>query len=960
MNMLGRPIGGLPRDVRRIYDPDLNKVRDISVEEAADLVDKGHTFVHFSTPMRSGGEKLNFALVRTGSKNSKINDLPYNVIRDNPGYITRAYDAAYVIRQKFKSRVDGKLDIEDDFRVVGIESNLTSADELLEHLRADALARGDDVEYERVIARELDTDRDFYDPFDLDHLKNTGQLYTSVRDDEVLGKFIGATDKRRHVTKSLADSIQLSQIKAARAGTIDLLVDKLIVNWEKSFADKFGVVHRDKSGRVIGNTVPWNGPIPKGPNFKPEDRAAYDAAVALRDQIKLAAGVDDTAVGRFLQDQMVNIGEYLAGSKYSVNRWLSDKAYALRDVSLINNVKALAFFQLITLKPLRQMILQSNQMSLYLGRDGAAKYFTPGIGRGQLDFAGMWFGMAARSVGEFDRLAPTIAKSIGMSTDEYKEFVKAYAESGLSQAIDSHLWAAVLDVNPNIQGVTLGVRGAAKERTTHTALSLAKWARRIGFDVGEQTQLLTAFLTEKNAWQLANPKIATQWSKPIYRDQIAADARSLSLNMNKLGALGFQKGVASMVFQFMSHATKSAQLITPGTVGFKDATGVFRRRNIPGLSKFTNKHIDDSQKYRMLFTQLGIYGTGGLGLSEAYEHLKGKVEAKTGTSLPSDVDMIVEEGVMGTAVNIGLRAAEGETLLDFRKDRDPDVTDLEVSKSLSPLAGTPFWQYQNPAAKVYQFAFLSNHDISDFFGPGVQTMTRMYEGLKMVPSILGKATYLEDPERFEAAAIQLASSMFLVADDWQKARFEDAIGRYMSQRGNIGFSANSTEILTKLMFGPKSRAENRLGALERSLSGIQGDPRQDPDIGKEISDAAKDHAETVIRSLILAEKGDITTDELENIVNQSAEWNNVIFFGWGYSERELAQFQLEVFRRLADWATDVETSKQDSELSIIKKLSRIYPRASDDERDLMMNRLKAIPPFEGQQELIDGLEEIWE
>lgn len=940
---LGHKIEALPRDVTRVYDPDLKKVRDISFEEAQALKDKGNAFASLSNPIRSGNEIIDFSILPKSGKNSKVNPLPYNVLSNNDGYISRFYDAAYLVRQNYKARVNGATEPTTKHRVVGIESSLRNADELLEQLNADAIAKGEDLDFEIVRSSELDTENRYYDVFNLEYLRDTGQLYTGHRGDEILGKFDTKLDKRRKVIRTLADSLEISQAAAARAGTLDLTVDKLSQNWNKMFAERYGVERFDAEGKLIGKDMPWFGEVPKGRNFKPELQRDWADAVAFRDHIKMLAGLDESRLSFLLEEAIINSTEALMGSRAGLIA--GDGLLRLRNVGVIDQLKGLAFFQLITMKPARQLLLQANQMTMYLGRDDAARYFL--TDKGTAEFLSLGMGMLVRSADQLD--GPTgkaLAKSFGMSHKEYKDFIETYIKTGLPDAIDSHLWAAITQVDPNIAKDVFSAAGRTKERLRSTRRALGKWARRVGFDLGEQTQLITAFLTEKHAWQVANPKKAHLWNDPKNLADIAAEARRLSLNMNRAGALGFQKGIMSAAFQFMSHATKSMQMVLPQTV-----LGV----RVPGVSnlltKLGSKKLREAEKYKLATAQLLIYGTGGLGMSEAYESIKENL----GFDVPSDADLIVEEGIFGTAFNMAMRIAEGEDyedLLQFTDvrgnpiNRDTDVVDVEASKVLSPLGGSQFWHYSNPATRMYEFLALTNSSIWDLAGPGVEVAKRMFKGFDSVGHIVGDATYLNTPDRIEASLIELASSTFLTADDFQKMRFERAVGRYLSQRGNVGTTAENTEILTRFLFGPKARAENRIQQLRIDQQGLRGDLEREPELGNRIKNDAKDSFDHIKRVMVLAEKGEITGREMNSLLRKQAEWYH---HQYGADAREQAVYKGELMRRLLDWT---KQTKLGPEYQVTTKLAAIFPRASNDEREEMLNRLREMPAWEGQEQLV--------
>lgn len=948
-------------NVKKIYDSELDKVRDLTAADIENIRAGGAQAVKFLRGKRdiSGSPnkfiEVNYAIHNRVKSKAKINDLPKNVLNQQDGYITRMYDAAYLIRQPYQVAVDGGQ-IVTKFRVVGIERDLSSARLLQEQLIEDAveLAAAEKTKLGKVVNREalrnklgkqhqlvrsneLSTTDEYYDPLNLDYIQDTGQLYTSPRRaSEITGLYedikdpiTGSVERRaRRTVLSVAETLEASQVKAARAGTLDIAIDKLIKNWKALYEEKFG-------------DFPFFHQVPEAnaalKNADPDSIREYKDAVAFADYIKMIGGFDESAISRQARKFLIETSENILLNNRG-SHWASMLANGLvraRNLNVIDHLKSMAFFQLITMRPVRQAVLQMNQMSLYMAHGDYGKYF---MGEGAREFAGIWMGLASRSIGNFDSLKHRYARGLGMTTKEYEDTIQAYVRSGLPASVDSHVW--VLGSRTDRVANSLAKGTTKAEDLLYQAdkgLSIVeRQIRRYGFDLGEQTQLLAAFLAEKRAWQLANPKKAALWKDEVNLAEIAGMARNLSGNMNRTGVLGFQSGVLGMAFQFMSHTSKMLQVIAPTRIRIPFTNKSFKAL---GLSKIANKHIENSSKRNMFITQALMYGTGGVGLTEAYEWILNE----NGWDFGPEVNSIVEEGLFGTMLNMGLRIADGRDIFDTS-------VDIEASKSLSPLGGSLFAAATNPITKIYDYFIDSPTPWYEMLGPGVNVLTRRLSGIPVLGHIMMDASYLDADERLEAALVGMANVLVLETDSWNRARYEWAVGRYLSRNGNQLTNASHQEILTRVLLGPKTRAANRLGDLERQIEGVYGGYRIEPEMSfTDLKNKAKSDFANIEKTLILAGKGEVTGDDFAAYVKDLAEKSHIFM-----SEREREIYKTYIYKEVRNAVTE-----DTQENRVIKHLLRIYPTMPDDPMQDMFTRIQNLPEFENKGPLVDALKGVY-
>ena len=175
-------------------------------------------------------------------------------------------------------------------------------------------------------------------------------------------------------------------------------------------------------------------------------------ALALRDHIASVSGTDRVAQKRAWKGFMIGISDRLVGNGEGRFQGLREGAASLalksRGTSPIDLAKKSAFVGFIALNPARQILLQSQQMTVYLGIDHGFKYFASG--EGVRDQLGLILGYSIRNDPKAVRaMFPAIAKGMGMSTKEYTQFLKHFESSGLAAAIDSHPFASAMALGRN-------------------------------------------------------------------------------------------------------------------------------------------------------------------------------------------------------------------------------------------------------------------------------------------------------------------------------------------------------------------------------------------------------------------------------------------------------------------------------------------------------------------------------
>jgi hypothetical protein len=202
------------------------------------------------------------------------------------------------------------------------------------------------------------------------------------------------------------------------------------------------------------------------------------------------------------------------GSKAAAT--LEEWAWAFRGGSPTRKAKGLAFKAYLASNPLRQIVIQSHQAIQLNALDPIYTNLKMPV-----DVSKLVFGLS------------------GFSKDaEVLEMVRAFKNSGFIEAVDTNnLVRADLQRLADLSVVQKGVSASKFP---------LRLAQRVGFDTGEQFNLMTAWLFFRNR--------AIKAGKPLTSktyEEIAGEARNFTFNMNAAGDMPYNQNSISMIAQFL-------------------------------------------------------------------------------------------------------------------------------------------------------------------------------------------------------------------------------------------------------------------------------------------------------------------------------------------------------------------------------------------------------------------------
>jgi len=945
-------VDDIPSDVKAIYNAATGKTEDITPEFIKMVVDSGGQFVQFRRKMMIGGRAdVRYGFIQS-NKVGRVEDLPEHVIPWNDWYVPRIYDVTHIVKKKIPMR-DDTGELKDRLVTLNMYSDVDTA---LEDARKMAAKDGFDPldeegfknsGYVVVKAQEV-RDLDFANRTSLDALESIGMTFYSRRGVEKAG-----LDGKRALMP-VGDAIEALRDRAARAGTLDLLVQKLTRNWNQRYGEYFQL---DETGNM-----PLRGDLLRTDQDILTNREIKDAN-AFRDHIRLIAGIDETAIRRGFTRTMDWVSEKFAQPTFMHSKTMSEMALRSRDANPLALPKMINFGRFMVLQPVRQAFMQAQQATIYTGVDHGFKYWF--AGSGVRDMSAVVMNRIFRDIPGVDIEAfnRRVGKSLGMSESEYNRLVEAFDQSGIFANIDSHQYAAELAdavrtrvsaggrlsddeiddiINKGVApraSIPSRLVGKTRDMTDFTK-NMLRFSRIVGFDLGEKAHRLPAFLTARQRFIKNNPDEI--WDAPDNLGKIIGDAEELALNMNREGTLEFQRNWLGLAAQFTSHATKTLQLLIPDT-------------KILGLNKVANRAFSNREKAKIAAIQAALYGSGGFGLNElVIEPLAAEYEQLTGADLSPEIIRTIEEGIAGTLFNIAWKEAAGQLNLETRTDVID--TDIEFSSNIAPfsaiIGGGHVATLNNPVGKMLDAFIFQDADIlATLFGPTAQLGRDMANAARFTYYAMGGSDVVMPQDANEAALIlqEWATKIAPIYGNYVRGETEFHLNRLISgQTQEEGVQATDAEILARTLLGIQPRRSRQIGNLERQITGVHRSALNEPN-DADLSHTARTMYQFFKTTLRRTQDGHMTQDELMDLVRLNAQAMRVILPLHEYH----ALFNVRM-RNLID--ADRLGDGQESEF--IKAVVAEFGQGDEDPFSAMVERIENMTPFEGQDLLVQRLKSL--
>jgi hypothetical protein len=335
--------------------------------------------------------------------------------------------------------------------------------------------------------------------------------------------------------ESITKSIRSVARRTAIRPVTDVMEDRFTKQYKRVLeVNKFGEVEYPASRQAIGRagqkTATWF-------NKEVADaRSTYEYIQFLKDGYINGIDASHKAAMNLFADQLGEINS----KRPSKILALGEKGLrGLGDIHPTQEAKALAFNLYIAMNPLRHVVIQSNQAVRLHAID--PKYTMSG--KLQRDLGILGFKVLGGDINE------AFAKGVGYTVKEINEMHDQWIKSGLWAAVDaSNLTRNSLK---SVADITSGWGQARKVLGMPLSVS-----QKVGFDVGETTNMMTAWLTFRDIAIKRGDKLDAGTLADV-----SAEARNFTYNMNHAGDAPYNQNFLNTMFQFLQVPHKALMQI---------------------------------------------------------------------------------------------------------------------------------------------------------------------------------------------------------------------------------------------------------------------------------------------------------------------------------------------------------------------------------------------------------------
>ena len=544
------------------FDPFTGQAKAMSKADIDEVVDNGGSFMKLEIPIDGplGSGKFDTIIIRQGDY--EVGDLAKNPLNYYEGYTTRFYeDPHYILKHTTEESVNGtvvKGESTEAFRTAGSKGE---ADRFLARMgkrqgrtrQIDKLGRIIDPDNPNVsysIQRSQNLANTEGTLFQSQSLHREGRLFWDERQRKRLPDVHGNKAKIADVQQTLEKGTAL----AIRQATHEDLFRTLKNAFQQEFGDIPEVANKlgtDDVGEVIVDLK-----RARANATSPEYKKRLDKAISLAKYMQTQMGTDTFLVPA-LRQALVSMAEHVStigGGRFkAANRfggWLESKA---AQADPFRFARSIAFNTFMVFRPIRQLALQSLQISYLTSIDPA--YIA--TGRVITDGIALRRGLAqSRRAGFDDGWSDSaVAKIMGLSKKEYKRLVEEFDRSGLFDSVNVHAF------NPNAGMATRAkLSDTLPGRFMYHARTQGRKMQQLfaqGFNIGETQNLtMTYMVAVRRALKENKFKSITQLSREQF-DKITLDASNLALAMTKANKFSYQSGATGTMFQFLSFSHKA-------------------------------------------------------------------------------------------------------------------------------------------------------------------------------------------------------------------------------------------------------------------------------------------------------------------------------------------------------------------------------------------------------------------
>ena len=622
--LIGKERARLDVDTNKatIYDADAGKMLDKTDFNSVKHYDDGGTIVELRRPQKIDGKMVTHVVTRnkpSGSYTRAIG-LDETVLNYRQGYYKVKYDAPIFITKQVLDDAGNVLYV----KTIGTAQSTKEAQMLVAKRQSADSATWNNAGTQESIYRFRDDVKNDPDmnpqDIEMDLAMGGGRSSQKFRGQRLEDSNENIDTTAQHIAGPVDSMVQAARGLASRTTMrpyIDGVKSRFIDAYKTELMkDKFGKVRFPRNMDELNTMLKERGEDLS--ELGADMRANFEYINYLENGYRNA--LDEAWKGAF------NVVAKMMGQKSAK---AERAAYWIADNTAPTQVgKNLAFNMYLALNPLRQIIVQGHQAVQLAAIH--PKYFATGLAG---DFAKM---TALRS-----GMSPELAAKLNIVKGEnprtaaqLKLLHQEYMDSGIPSAIDK-------------QSLVAGNLTEATEYAQYTksrsivgsvgkgAAKVLRGARKIGFDVGEDVNMSTAWLSMRNA---KAEKLGRFELSAKELEEVSAEARNFTFNMNAAGDLPYNQSFLSIPMQFLQVPHKAA------------------------MQLLANNALTAPQKVQVAAYSMFMYAPAGTVLTQwlGDDFFEG---------VPNPVRSVIEDGAEAAALNGFFSWASGD-------DVDVDWTSL--------------------------------------------------------------------------------------------------------------------------------------------------------------------------------------------------------------------------------------------------------------------------------------------
>jgi len=568
--------------VQMAFDPIAKKIVPVNAKE---LYKGGQQLGQLKSTQIIDGVGTNFVKL----DGVTVRQLPEVTLNYNPGWLPRTNRSNYFVTKEIEIVVDGVKQKRSS--TVGVAHSLGEASKKVASLQESA---EEGVKFAQKHDRELTSSGGDFAESLHDLYSTSGGLFYGKRGDRLKdskGMSSAVTDPLEAAVKAVSRISRDSTMKPY----IDDMKSRFVATYSDILSEK-GVFPASVDG------------IHKAGAIGDPDVVK---AKALYRHIEI---LDGLSTGAGFRKNAILVADYSERNLGKVGGVLAQGVRSVSDFNPVSWIRARNFELNLATSPLAQIVVQPSQV-LNMIALGPTTFVTD-FRRGRL--ISKLAGKRADVVYSAEQMAP-LAKSLGMSTEELVQDVRAFRRSGGGSAVSSHETArdAAKPLSRSLSGGAIG-------KATSAATAVPKKVVGVlgkGFERGEEINIGVHWQVAKRRWMKNNPDSSPYTPEASFA--IAGEARSLSLSMTQTGDLAYQRGVWAIPSQYFAVQHKQLMLMT------------------------TNKALTKAERLKVASVQLAAWGPAGLGmgwlLSDAAE--------EADLDLSGGVGKVIEAGLLEWTIN---------------------------------------------------------------------------------------------------------------------------------------------------------------------------------------------------------------------------------------------------------------------------------------------------------------------